>query len=166
MRNEILIWTGWFLLCEVLQSTLVPHIGIASARPDLVMLVLFNMAVRGGMMPGAFVGFVIGLGHDLFSPSLLGQNALAMSVTGFAAGIFNERVMRLDPIMRGAFMIAAFIINDTIIMAVHVAKEGGSMGALPLELLIVTLPKALYTIVFAAIPFLWVNVVRPPRLVD
>jgi len=166
MRNEILRWAGWFLLCGILQSTLVPHIGIGSVRPDLVMLVLFNMSIRAGMMPGVFVGFFVGLGHDLFSPGLLGQNALAMSVTGFFAGIFNERVMRLDPIMRAALMAAAFVLNDSVLTIVSAMKLGGQMGTLPMELLTATLPRALYTIIFAAIPFVWVNVVRPPRLVD
>jgi rod shape-determining protein MreD len=117
-------------------------------------------------MPGVYAGFLLGLGQDLFSPSLLGQNALAMSVVGFACGHFNERVMRLDPIMRVMLLVAAFITNDTIVMMVHVLKTNGETSTIFWELLVVTLPRAIYTLLFAAVPFVWTYVVKPPRLVD
>lgn len=153
-------------MCAILQSTLVSHIAIFSIKPDLLLLVLFFLATKSGVMPGIYAGFFLGLGQDLFSPSLLGQNALAMSVVGCICGLFNERVVRLDPIMRIVLMIAAFLINDTIIMLVHVMKADGSMGTVFVELLAVTLPRAVYTLFFAAVPFIWVSVVRPPRLGD
>ena len=154
------------MLCAVLQSTLVPHIAIMSVKPDLLLLALFFLSTRAGVMPGVYVGFFLGLGQDLFSPSLLGQNALAMSVTGAICGLFNERVMRLDPIMRAVLLLGAFFVNDIIIMLVHIAKADGSMSTIFMELLVVTLPRAVYTLVFSAIPFVWVNVIKPPRLVD
>jgi rod shape-determining protein MreD len=107
MTNAILKWAGWFLLCAILQSTLVDNIAVFGIKPDLLMLVLFNMSVAYGIMPGVYVGFFIGLGQDLFSPGLLGQNALAMSAAGFFSGLFNERVMRLDPLLRAALLAAA-----------------------------------------------------------
>jgi len=166
MINIILKWVGWFLLCLILQSTAVPYIAILSVKPDLPLLVLFYMSIRFGMMPGVFVGFFLGLGHDLFSSALLGQNALAMSVVGFICGIFNERVMRLDPVMRAVLILAAFLVNDIIISLVHIMKSGASAGTLLGELLVATLPRAAYTLVFALIPFIWVNIIKPPRMVD
>jgi rod shape-determining protein MreD len=164
--NSVLKWAGWFLLCAILQSTLVPHIAILSVKPDLLLLTLFFLSTKAGVIPGVYVGFFLGLGQDLFSPSLLGQNALAMSITGALCGLFNERVMRLDPIMRAVLLFAAFFVNDTIIMMVHIVKADGSMSVLFTELLVVTLPRALYTLFFSAIPFIWVNIIKPPRLMD
>ncbi|MDR3013124.1 MAG: rod shape-determining protein MreD [Chitinispirillales bacterium] len=164
--NSYLKWAGWFVLCAVLQSTLIPHAAVFSIKPDLIMLVLFHLVIKYGVMPGVYVGFFIGVAHDLFSPSLLGQNALSMSVMGYICGHFNERILRLDPILKALLLIAAFVINDTIIMLVHITKTEGTISTLFIELLVVTLPRALYTLIFAAIPFIWVNVVRPPRLVD
>jgi len=166
MINVILKWVGWFLLCLILQSTVVPHIAIMSVKPDLPLLALFYMSIRFGMMPGVFVGFFLGLGHDLFSSALLGQNALAMSVVGFISGIFNERVMRLDPVMRTVLIIAVFLVNDTVISLVHIMKSDASASTLLGELLVATLPRALYTLVFAVIPFIWVNIINPPRMAD
>jgi rod shape-determining protein MreD len=136
------------------------------ARPDLLLLTLFFLSLRAGIMPGVYVGFFIGLGQDLFSPNLLGQNALAMTVTGALCGLFNERVMRLDPIMRAVLLFAAFLVNDTIIMLVHITKSDGQMTTLLMELLVVTLPRAAYTLAFSALPFVWVNIIKPRRLVD
>jgi len=153
-------------LCVILQSTLVPHIAIMSIKPDLPLLVLFYLAIRFGMMPGTYVGFFLGLGQDLFSPSLLGQNALAMSVVGFVCGIFNVRVMRLDPVMRVVLIVVAFLANDIIVALVHIVKSDAGAGTLFIDILVVTLPRAAYTLVFALIPFLWVNIIKPPRMVD
>jgi len=164
--NTVLKWIGWFLLCVILQSAVVPHIAVMSVKPDLPLLVLFYMATKFGMMPGVYVGFFLGLGHDLFSSSLLGQNALAMSVVGFICGIFNERVMRLDPVMRAVLIIVSFLVNDAIIALIYVMKSGADAGTLFMELLVVTLPRAAYTLIFALIPFIWVNIIKPSRLVD
>jgi rod shape-determining protein MreD len=122
------------------------------------------MSIKAGVMPGVYVGFFLGLGQDLFSPNLLGQNALAMSITGFVCGLFNERVMRLDPILRTVLLIGAFIVNDTVVMLVHVLKTNGEMSTILMELLVSTLPRAIYTLFFAAVPFVWTHFIRPPRL--
>jgi rod shape-determining protein MreD len=164
--NNFLKWVGWFLLCVILQSALVPHVAILGVKPDLLILVLFYLSVKAGMMPGIYAGFFLGLGQDLFAAELLGQNALAKTFTGFVCGIFNERVMRLDPIMRGLLLFVAFVINDIIVMLVHIIKTDGDMGVLLMELLVVTLPRAFYTLVIALIPFIWINIIKPPRLVD
>jgi rod shape-determining protein MreD len=149
-----------------LQSTLVPYIAVMSCKPDLPLIALFYMSLRLGVMPGVYVGFFLGLGQDLFSQGFLGQAALAKSITGFVGGHFNERVVRLDPLTRGALLVAMFMLNDSIVTLVQVAKADGGAGILFMELLTVTLPRALYSLVFAAIPVVWVNVVKPPRLVD
>jgi rod shape-determining protein MreD len=166
MMNIILKWTGWLILCLILQSTLVPYIAVMSFKPDLPLIALFYLSLRFGVMPGVYVGFFLGLGQDLFSQGFLGQTALAKSAAGFVGGLFNERVVRLDPITRGALLIAMFVLNDTIIMLVQIVKSDGGAGTFFTELLMVTLPRALYSLVFAAIPIVWVNVVRPQRLVD
>jgi rod shape-determining protein MreD len=167
MMKNALKWTGWLILCLILQSTLVPYIAVMSFKPDLPLIALFSLSVSLGVMPGVYVGFFLGLGQDLFAPGLLGQSALAKSVAGFVTGLFNERVVRLDPVTRGALLIAIFVINDVIVSLVQVVRADGSgVGSLFAGLLTVTLPRALYSLVFAAIPFVWVNVVKPPKLVD
>lgn len=166
MMNGILKWLGWFVLCVVLQSTLVPHFAILGVRPDLPMIALFYLALKAGMMPAIYAGFFLGLGQDLFSASLLGANALAKSVVGFVCGIFNERVMRLDPVLRALLMLLMFIIHDCLLTSVHVMKSDGGAGTVFAELIMVTLPRAAYTLAVAVIPFVWTNIIKPPRMMD
>lgn len=139
----------------VLQTTLVPSFSIAGVKPDLLVLVLFMMAIKTGVMPAIYVGFVIGLGQDLYSPSILGQCALAKTIAGFFASLFNERVMRLDPFFQAILLIFTFFINDIAVYAVQIIKAGSSIGSIAPELFTSTLPRALYTLLFAIIPILW-----------
>jgi rod shape-determining protein MreD len=151
MKTAIFKWIGIFLACFTLQTTLVPVIAIKGIHPDLLMVALFFLAVRSGQMTGVWVGFFLGLAQDLYAPSILGQNALSKAVAGFFAGIFNEKVMRVDPLVHLVFLFLTFIVNDTLFYIVQTVKNGG--GVLFHELLTASLPRALYSLLFAMLPY-------------
>jgi len=163
MTTNTFKWIMWFLVCVVLQSTLVPHISILSIKPDLLLLILFIMSTKAGVMAGVYVGFFLGLGQDLFSPEILGQNALAKTIVGFFAGLFNERVIRMDPVTQAVLIIIVFLLNDTLVMIVQMVKTGGEPHILLGELLMVTLPRAVYSLLLATLPFIWANIIKPAR---
>ena len=150
-------------MCVVLQSTLVQHIGILSIKPDLLLLVLFLMATKAGVMAGVYVGFFLGLGQDLFSPDILGQNALAKTVVGFVAGLFNERVIRMDPVTQSIMLIIMFLINDALVMTVQMFKTGGEPRVILGGLLVITLPRAFYSLLLLTLPFIWTSIIKPAR---
>ena len=152
MKTAILRWIGIFIGCFALQTTLVPVIAIAGVHPDLLMVALFFLAVRTGQMTGVWVGFFMGLAQDLYAPSILGQNALSKAVAGFFAGIFNEKVMRVDPLVHLVFLFIMFIIHDTLFHIVQNVKNGG--GIVFHELLTVSIPRALYSLLFALLPYI------------
>jgi len=154
-------WVIWFLVCIVLQSTLVPHISILTIKPDLLLLILFMMSTKAGPMTGLYVGFFLGLGQDLFSPEILGQNALAKTIVGFFAGLFNERVIRMDPVTQSVLLVIVFLLNDALIMSVQMVKTGGEPIVILGELLVVTLPRAVYSLLLATLPFIWTNFFKP-----
>lgn len=161
MITKIWKWTGLFLLCFILQSTLVPHIKLFGVQPDLILLVLFLLSTKAGVMPGVYIGFLLGLGQDLFSPEILGQNALAKTIVGFIAGLFNEKVIRLDPVLQAVLLLMMFAVNDVVMMTVQIVKMGGQMDLVAGELLTATLPRAMYSLLFAILPFVWDNVIQP-----
>lgn len=144
-------WIALLFICFALQTTVVPAIAVSGVKPDLVLIVLFFLALKTGQTSATWAGFFVGLAQDLFAPSILGQNALAKCITGFAAGFFNVRVMRLDIVFRMLLLVIVFIINDALYFAVQFMK-GGS-GHLPYELVTITLPRALYSLLFALIPY-------------
>jgi|WetSurMetagenome_2_1015567.scaffolds.fasta_scaffold00026_13 rod shape-determining protein MreD len=151
MTSLILKWLAAFAAALVLQTSFVPVISIARVGPDLPLVVLFFFCIRHGMTLGICVGFFLGLGLDLYSPSLLGQNALAATMAGAFAGFFNERTMRTDPLVKSALLLVVFIVHDSIFLAVQSLKLDGPVSAVFGGLLFHCLPRALYSIAVAGL---------------
>lgn len=153
MKADVLKWAGIFLLCFVLQTTVVPLIGIAGITPDLLMVALFFLALKNGQMAAVGVGFFLGLAQDLFSaPSILGQNALAKTLAGFFAGFFNERMMRVDFIFQIVLLFVTFLVNDAAYFIVQAVKTEG--GGILHNLTAASVPRALYSMAFALLPYI------------
>jgi rod shape-determining protein MreD len=153
MKKDIIKWAGIFLLCFVLQTTVVPLIAVAGIIPDLLMTALFFLALRHGQMAAVGAGFFLGLGQDLFSaPSILGQNALSKTVAGFFAGFFNERMMRVDFVFQIVLLFVTFLVNDAIYYLVQAVKTDG--GGVVHNLTAFSVPRALYSMVFALLPYI------------
>ncbi len=161
MAATIVKWVFLFVAALILQTTLVPAISIGGVEPDLIIVALFLLSIRYGIVPGLYAGFLIGLGQDLYSPSILGQNALAKTVTGFFIGLFNERFMRTDPLVKIVILVLSFVVHDTIFQLALIAKTDGSAAQLASELLTQTLPRAIYSSVIASLAYLWDYFVKP-----
>jgi rod shape-determining protein MreD len=161
MMAQIAQWFLVFAASLILQASFVPVISIAGIKPDLLLVVLFFFCIRYGVMPGIFVGFFMGLGVDLYSPSLLGQNAFVAMVTGAFLGLFNERMMRTDPLIKMALLFVAFIIHDSLFLIVQVVKLGDPVSTIFGGLFLHTLPRAIYSIAIAALWFAWDMLVKP-----
>jgi rod shape-determining protein MreD len=154
MRTKTFKWAGIFILCFVLQTTVVPLIGVSGITPDLLMVALFFLALRTGQMTAVGVGFFLGLAQDLFSPSLLGQNALSKTIAGFFAGFFNERMMRVDIVFQVVLLLVTFLVNDMVYFIVQVVKTDGGGGNVVHDLVAASVPRALYSMLFALLPYI------------
>lgn len=152
MTRNFFKWFALIIGIYLLQSTIITQIGIAGVRPDLLLLILFFCAIKTDVIPAVFTGFFIGLTQDFYSPIILGQNALAKTIAGFFAGLFNEKVMRLDPVFQLLLIILMFILHDTVYFLVQMAKTEIAIKTLGIDLLVRTLPRTLYTLFFALIP--------------
>lgn len=161
MMKSILKWVALFLASFILQSTVMQSIAIFGVKPDLLIVVLFMLATKTGPMQGIYAGFFLGLAQDLYSPSILGQNALAKTVVGAFAGMFNEKMMRLDPIFQAILLVVVFILNDMVVNSIYMVKVGGGLGSVFSQLFMSTLPRTLYSLLFAALPSLWELFVQP-----
>ena len=161
MIPTTLKWIGLLVVCLLVQGTIGHAITIAGTCPDFVLVGLFMVAIRNGPMAAILGGFVLGLTQDLYAPSILGQNALAQTLTGAFIGIFNDKVMRTDAWMKAVILLSAFVIHDTIYLVTGIAKEHGSYSALPVELLVRTLPNAVYSVAVVGVFFLWDSLLKP-----
>ncbi len=161
MISLIIKWGIAIIFCLVLQTTIIPSMAIFDVQPDLLIVLLFFLCVKHGVIPGIYVGFFLGLGQDLYSPSMLGQNALAKTVIGFFMGFFNEKVMRTDPILKIVILIISFVIHDALFTGAQLLKTGDSLLPLLTELLARTLPRAIYTTLFVFLIMFWDASIKP-----
>ena len=161
MMSDTVKWLLAFMVALILQTSFVPAISLGGIKPDLLIIVLFFFSLKYGVMPGIFVGFFLGLGQDLYSPSLLGQNALVKTVTGALIGLFNERVMRTDPLIKTVLLLVVFIVHDALFLVVQIVKLHDSAGSLFTGLFLHTLPRALYSVAVAALFYLWDMIPKP-----
>ena len=155
MINRVLRWIGFIVFIFILQTTIIPVIAIFGIKPDLLLITLILFAFKTDVIPAVFTGFFVGLAQDFYSPEILGANALVKSLSGFIAGFFNEKVMRIDPLFQLALIALIFIIHDAGYYLVQVFKTGNSFQLIGTELLTATLPRMLYSLFLALIPVLW-----------
>jgi rod shape-determining protein MreD len=128
---------------------------VFNVKPDLLMIILFFFSIRYGVLPGIFMGFVLGLTQDLYTPAILGQNALTKTIMGACIGLFNEKVMRTDPFVKSILLFVMFLVNDALFMSVLVMKNNAHIATLAPELFMKTIPRALYSVVLAAFFYVW-----------
>lgn len=164
MIIEIVAWIAVVCGCFALQTTLMPVVAIVGVEPDLLMVALLVLAFRYGSMTAIWAGFFIGLCQDIYSPSILGQNALAKAFAGFFVSLFNEHLMSTDPSIKLAVLGVAFVLHDAIFMGVELFRHGTTIGALFLSLLTATLPRAIYSALFAAAYYFWDYSMKPRSL--
>lgn len=160
MVYTILKWFIIIITCLVLQTSFLPSIAVFGIQPDLLLLVLFFLSVKQGVLCGIFVGFFLGLGMDLYTPAILGQNALAKAIIGSFFGLFNERLMRIDPLMKIVILFLGFIIHDMIFSGAGLLKNGNTLFTLIPELFTSTLPRAFYTAIFAVVVYAWNTTIK------
>ncbi|HEX7510791.1 MAG TPA: rod shape-determining protein MreD [Chitinivibrionales bacterium] len=148
-------WPLLFIGCFLLQTSFVPAIAVFGIKPDLLMIILFFFSIRYGIMPGLLMGFFIGLTQDLYTPAILGQNALTKTIVGACIGLFNEKVMRTDPFVKSIILFVMFLVNDALFTLVLVVKNNTHISGLLLDLAMKTIPRALYSVVLAALFYAW-----------
>lgn len=78
----------------IVQVVVFPHLRILGVVPDLGLLVAVAVGYRDGPEAGALVGFVAGLGYDLFLETPLGLNALAYGLVGYGVGVIEAGLFR------------------------------------------------------------------------
>jgi rod shape-determining protein MreD len=161
MTTLILKWLALFLLCFVAQSTVVHAFGVAGITPDLLLICLFFLSIKHGEMAGTFVGFALGLLQDLYSPSILGQNALAKTIAGFVAGLLNERVLRTDPLLKAAIFVGIFLLHDALFFWVQTAKASGTPVMFLSQLALRGVPRAAYSVLVMAVYYIYESRVAP-----
>lgn len=78
----------------VIQVAVFPHLRLFGVVPDLGLIVALAVGYQEGPEMGAIVGFVAGLGFDLFLETPLGLNALVYASVGYGIGVLESGLFR------------------------------------------------------------------------
>jgi rod shape-determining protein MreD len=111
---KTVIWTTIFsIIAGILQSTLLSHLAVNRAVPDLALGILVFAAYQNGTMTGQLSGFCSGIFLDFLSAAPLGLNAFVRTLVGSLAGRMNGTFF-LD----GFFLPMALCAGATVVKAV------------------------------------------------
>lgn len=102
----------------VLQVSGVQGVNVLGGNADLVPLAVAAVALWGGCIPGAAVGFACGLLVDLLLGQDVGSSSLVLTAVGFWVGRYgevNEPAHGLLPLPVGAAATAGYLAGTTIV---------------------------------------------------
>lgn len=91
MRRQLLA-AAVVVTALLVQADIVNRLPLPGGRPDLAALVVIALALVGGPMYGAVLGFAVGLAADVLPPAdhTLGRLALAYAVIGYVSGLVED----------------------------------------------------------------------------
>jgi rod shape-determining protein MreD len=82
------------LTTVVVQVAVMPHMRLFGVVPDLGLVLAVAVAYYDDAESAAVVGFLTGLGFDLFLRTPVGASALAYAVTGYLTGVVQAGLIR------------------------------------------------------------------------
>ncbi|HCC36924.1 MAG TPA: rod shape-determining protein MreD [Treponema sp.] len=146
-----ILWTSIFaLIAGILQSTVLSHLALYRAVPDIALGIIVYSAYVNGSMTGQLAGFSSGILLDFLSAAPLGLNALIRTLIGALAGLLKGAFFLDFFFLPMILCAAATLLKAIILFLLHLLFSGG-IPAYPL-----------------ASPVLWVelamNVISAPLL--
>jgi rod shape-determining protein MreD len=148
--KRVVTWVLLFLIGVLLQTTMMPQLAIAGVYPDAVVILIVILSLDHGRLSGIWGGFFIGLLLDVYSPGLLGQQALAKTITGGFVGFFSRERIDLGPVGQLIIMVGAVAIHDIIFYVPSLDSASRDLGTISLFVFTTALPRALYTALLAS----------------
>lgn len=110
----------------LLQIALVPHLAIAGAAPDLLVILLVALTLGRNPVAAVIIGALLGFLADLGNASFLGANVVAKSIVAY--GVSRLGVLLPEHALYRAFVVlAACLANDLVILAVTTSFDAGAL---------------------------------------
>ncbi len=133
----------------VLQTTLLPHLRLFGAVPELGLLAVIGVAFEDGPESGAVFGFAAGLVTDMFLSTPVGLSALSYALTGYAVGTFQAGMLRATSGIAPLLGAAGGLLGGLVFLIVGVLV--GEDGFLTAHSLGIVILAALYDSLLAVV---------------
>lgn len=142
-KREVIL--GLFIILGfLLQISVVPHIRLFGAKPDILLVLAIVVAIQDGPTAGSFVGFFGGFLQDMMSPGYFGVSALTKAVAAYMAGLLKDMTITYSVLLPLIITFILTFFEQTIFMA-SVAILGRE-GVPPFALLEIFL-SAVYNVI-------------------
>ena len=102
----------------LVQSTVVPVLGVGGVVPDLPVVLVVLLALRRGPEVGCLTGFALGLIQDAIVGGPLGLQALSKAVIGFVAGGLPRWWLVSNPVVPITAAVLATVVDGVLRFAV------------------------------------------------
>jgi rod shape-determining protein MreD len=123
------VWTVVFaFVAAILQSTLLSHLALYRAVPDLALGIVVYCAYVNGVMGGQLSGFFSGMVLDFLSAAPFGLNTLVRTLIGACAGMMKGTFF-LDPILLPMGLCAAATLLKALLLLLLNLLFGGAVMA-------------------------------------
>lgn len=109
-------WVGFVVVLIVLQTAIVPLIGIRGVRPDLLLGLVVSCGLLFGKEQGVGIGFFAGLMQDLLAGGFFGLHILSKMTMGYLFGLTEKKVYKRNLLLP----IVAVAVSSICYFAVYV----------------------------------------------
>jgi len=135
----------------VMQVMFAPPLSIMGVTPNFLMVAVVVIAFMRGSRDGTILGFFAGLLFDLIGTTVVGPMALALTITGFIAGLMKEQIFASSWVLPVTVLGVASLIAETIYLVMLTAL--GMPMSFFSAFFTRALPGALYCMLIAIIVF-------------
>lgn len=105
----ILILSIVVLLNFVIQSSILPYLGIFGVVPNTGIVIIIIISLFKGRYYGGFLGLVIGLLQDIIFSPVIGINAFIYFFAGYLVGVIENKLTKDNIIIPFLFSIIGVI---------------------------------------------------------
>ncbi|MCF7807834.1 MAG: rod shape-determining protein MreD [Candidatus Marinimicrobia bacterium] len=133
---------GLFVL--IFQWMLGDLFSIFGVIPSFLVIYIIYVGLTGSQLSAIWIGFVMGFTMDsLVGTDMIGMTAMALALTGYLAGLFHDRIVRVPVIMQYLIYTGFLLIYFTFTVLVMLQDSQWSAGNI---VFLILLPKTIYTL--------------------
>lgn len=88
--KRIAVYAIMVIGCYLLETTVFPHLALASVIPNTLIIVTSSIGFMRGKKEGLLIGFFCGLMKDILGGGLIGFYAFIYMMIGFGNGFFKR----------------------------------------------------------------------------
>lgn len=141
----------------IVQVALFPQLRLFGVVPDLGLVAAVAVAYRQGPEAGAWFGFGVGFGYDLFLNTPMGLSALAYALCAYLVGSIERGLLRRGRWLPSFLGLLGGLVGGTCFLLV--GALAGAEELATTEAIVIQTKVALYGGVIAPVAFAIVNVV-------